>query len=307
MDKFNDTPTFKAPDTEQKSSREYKNTFFQRLFHESERAIELLNALEQTDYPKNELVKFYTRGHGSISRRNNDLTFIIADQILSIQDHQSTINPNMPLRFLSTVGDILFAWLQDKRALYKSKLITIPTPKFYVLYNGKEPLKDDILRLSDGFRYDNHDFSLELEVKVVDINYNNKSELLRRSPSLEGYSYLIGQIRTYMECGCTRDKAIKAAANECIEKGILADFLQNNFMEVLSMYDWEVTLEEEIEILVEEGMEKGLEKGLEKGREECLASIPDILKALKANTPISEISERFKVSEKYIEQFKLAM
>jgi len=85
------------------------------------------------------------------------------------------------------------------------------------------------------------------------------------------------------------------------------------------MYDWEVTLEEEIEILVEEGMEKGmekglekgmekgLEKGLEKGREECLASIPDILKALKANTPISEISERFKVSEKYIEQFKLAM
>ena len=81
------------------------------------------------------------------------------------------------------------------------------------------------------------------------------------------------------------------------------------------MYDWEVTLEEEIEILVEEGMEKGMEKGLEKGmekglekgREECLASIPDILKALKANTPISEISERFKVSEKYIEQFKLAM
>ncbi|MCL1884758.1 MAG: hypothetical protein FWF81_13525 [Defluviitaleaceae bacterium] len=123
----------------------------------------------------------------------------------------------MPLRLLPFATDILYTWLSDKKALYKNSLATIPTPKFYVLYNGKEKLKNNILRLSDAFRFDNHDFSMELTVKIIDVNYDSGDDVLQKSPSLGGYAYLIERIRQNMNTGSLRDSAIKAAVNHCIQ------------------------------------------------------------------------------------------
>ena len=52
-----------------------------------------------------------------------------------IYEHQSTVNPNMPLRDLSYVADILQKRIRDKD-LYGSKLIKLPSPRFVILYNG---------------------------------------------------------------------------------------------------------------------------------------------------------------------------
>ena len=105
---------------EQKSSREFKDTFFRALFHEEERALELCNATEGTDLQNGTSIKYFTRGNTSLTRRNNDLAFAVADQLLSFQDHQGTLNPNMPLRFLPNVAEVLYTWLEDKR---RSKLL----------------------------------------------------------------------------------------------------------------------------------------------------------------------------------------
>jgi hypothetical protein len=148
-------------------------------------------------------------------------------------------------------------WIPDKRELYRNKLVTIPTPKFYVLYNGKEKLKYDVLKLSDAFRFDDHSFSLELEVRVIDVNYGSGSDALRKSPSLDGYAYLMSQIRKHLDENTPRDKAISLAVKHCMDKGILADFLEKHYKEVCDMLAWECTIEDELDIREEEGFEKG--------------------------------------------------
>jgi len=160
----------------QKSSRQFKDTFFRALFHEERRALELCNAVENTDFPVGTPIKFYTRGDTSLTRRNNDFACTINEQLLYFNDHQGTLNPNMPLRFLPNAAEVLYTWIEDKKALYRKKLVTIPTPKFYVLYNGKEEIKKDVLKLSDAFRFPDHSFSCELIVKVIDVNYGSGSD-----------------------------------------------------------------------------------------------------------------------------------
>ena len=173
---------------EQKSDTKYKDSFFRKLYHDKARALELGNALEDTNFPLDTPVEFFSQGDKSLLRRNNDLAFIANNQLLWITDQQGTINPNMPTRLLPTMADIIFTWLGNKKLLYRNSLVPLPTPKFYVLYNGKEKLKNRVLRLSDAFQFDNHDFSMELVVKVIDINYGSGAAVLQKSPSLNGYA-----------------------------------------------------------------------------------------------------------------------
>jgi len=265
----------------QRSDRKFKDTFFRTLFHEEERALELCNAVDSTDYPKGTPLQFFSQGDKSLTRRNNDLAVVINNQLLSLKDQQGTINPNMPLRFLPFMTDILYTWLKNKKELYKNKLVTIPTPKFYVLYNGKDKLKHDVLKLSDAFRFSDHNFSMELVVKVIDVNYSKDNLILQKSPSLGGYSYLTEQIRKRMNEGAPRDKAIAEAVTHCIEKGILADFLEKHYREVCDMLAWECTIEDELAIREEEGQEKGQEKERIRMAEEMLADGEDINKIIK--------------------------
>jgi len=273
---------------EQRSDRKFKDTFFRTLFHDEERALELCNAVEGTSYPKGTPVQFFSQGDKSLTRRNNDLAVVINNQLLSLKDHQGSINPNMPLRFLPFMTDILYTWIKDKRELYKNKLVTIPTPKFYVLYNGKDKLKHDVLRLSDAFRFDDHSFSMELIVKVIDINYNKGNIVLQKSPSLDGYSYLIEQIREHMNAGASRDQAITRSVKHCIEKGVLADFLEKHYKEVCDMLTWECTFEDELEVRYEEGDENGFLRAAKKLLNKGM-SLQDVINMLELSD--SQISE----------------
>ena len=288
---------------EQKSGREYKDSFFKTLFQNEERILELCNALEGTDYQKGTPLKFYSQEGSSLIRRRNDLAVIIADQLLALKDHQSSINPNMPLRYLPFVAEILYTWLEDKKELFANKLVTIPTPKFYVFYNGKERLKHDILRLSDAFRTDNHGFSVELVVKVIDVNYNSKNDILLKSPSMGGYSYLMEQIRQRLDGGVLRDKAIKESVNHCIDKGVLANFLEEHYMEVCDMMSWDITLEEEIEVKVRVSRELGREEGEERGL------LKSALKLLNKGKSIQEVSNDLELTDsqrEYLENNRIA-
>ena len=175
--------------------------------------------------------------------------------------YQCTLNPNMPLRFLPYITDTLYSWFVSTNEIYKSTLLKIPTPQFYVLYNGKEPLNYDVLRLSDSFKLKPSAASLELTVKVLNVNHGSGSEVFGKSVSLDGYAYLIAQIRNLEGAGYTRDKAIKDGIKKCIDEGILADFLRENFEEVAAMLVWEYSQDAEFKALREEGDEKGRVEG----------------------------------------------
>ena len=285
---------------EQKSNIRFRDTFFRALFHEEKMALELCNAVEGNKFPIGTPVEFYTRGDMSLTRRNNDVAMMVGGQLLSFKDHQGTLNPNMPLRFLPNVSEVLYTWLGDKKDLYKNKLITIPTPKFYVLYNGKEKLENDILRLSDAFRFDDHNFSMELTVKVIDIGYESGSEILNKSPALHGYAYLVAQIKQRMDKGMTRDKAIAEAVNHCIANDVLADFLTVNYKEVCGMFDWGITIEEEIEIRVEEAAEEATEKALAEGKAE--GYLEAAINLIKGGVKFQDVVNMLKLSDAQSQQ-----
>ena len=284
--------------TEQKSDKKYKDTFFRKLFHEEARALELANAIEGTDFPPGTPLRFHSNGDKSLTRRNNDLAFVVNNQLLVITDQQSTINPNMPLRLLPFAADILYTWLVDKKSLYKNSLVTIPTPKFYVLYNGKERLKNTVLRLSDAFRFKNHDFSIELVVKVIDVNHESGDRILRKSPSLNGYAYLVERIRQNISAGMPRDRAIAEAVKHCIENGILADFLEKYYLEVCDMFNYGITDEEYIEIKQEEAWEKGKEEGKAEGKAEGFLEAAIIM--IQRGTSLQDVVGMFDLSDNQI-------
>ena len=159
------------------------------------------------------------------------------------------------------------------KKIYGKKLVKIPTPKFYVLYNGKEELKQDILRLSDAFELEADEYSMELTVRVIDVRYESGNKILEKSPSLKGYSYLVSLIHKYIRTDrMKRDKAIHTAIEQCINENVLAEFLRDNFQEVARMFNLEYNQKDEYDAIredaLEEGMEKGMEMGMEKGREE---------------------------------------
>ena len=171
----------------------------------------------------------------SLLLRYNDLAFAIDGQLLFMIEHQSLISPNLPIRFLSYITDILYTWFVETDKLYGTTLRKIPTPKCYVLYNGIEPLKEETLKLSDAFCINDKHASLELEVTIIDVNYCNENEVLAKSESLKGYAYLVEQIRLNKAKGFSQDKAISIAIDICIKENILLEFLKKNYREVAKM------------------------------------------------------------------------
>ena len=293
----------------QKSSRTFKDTFFRTLFHDNDRALELCNALEGTNFPKGTPVQFFSHETASLKQRNSDLAFVVNDQLLAMTEHQGSINPNMPLRYLPYIAEVLYTWLDKKKDLYKNKLVMLPTPKFYVLYNGKEELQQDILRLSDAFKFKDKKFSMEIEVKIINISFCVNNNVLKKSHSLEEYSYLIQRINENLNKGQQRDKAISTAVKHCIESGVLAEFLKENFMEVCDMLSWEVTYEEIMEARAEDAMEKGLEKGMEKGMEKGLESglLTAAMKFIEKGMSLQDVAGTLNLTESQIIKLKETM
>ena len=244
----------------QKSETQYRDTFIRKLFEEKERVIELCNAVTDSNYSLDTRVIVCDLDN-SLTRRYNDLAFAIDDQLLFMIEHQSTISPNLPLRFLSYVTDILYAWFVQVKELYKKKLYQIPSPKLYVLYNGDEPLKVTQLKLSDAFYFKDEQTSLELTIEVIDLNYQSQHKVLEKSKSLQGYSYLIEQIRMHIASGYSRDEAIGMAIDLCIEAEVLSEFLKQHYQEVAKMINLQYDQEVEYRAIREEERIEGRKEG----------------------------------------------
>jgi predicted transposase/invertase (TIGR01784 family) len=100
-----------------------------------------------------------------------------------------------------------------------------------------------------------------LVVTIYNINEGRNKDIVRKSVTLSGYSAFIAQVRRYSEAGYELEKAIEQAVKDCVEKDILADFLQNQASEVINMLTAEFKMEEAVKVWKEEGIEEGIEKG----------------------------------------------
>lgn len=166
---------------------------------------------------------FHTLENAVYMSMHNDLSFII-DMRLSLYEHQSTRNPNLPLRFLFYLARLYSNMVKDKN-LYGRQPIPLPAPRFMVFYNGEEECPErEMLRLSDAYQVKEEEPRLDLAVVVLNINPGNNKELLDDCQILADYSTYSDRVRTYAKDMELRD-AVERAVTECIEEGILEGFL----------------------------------------------------------------------------------
>ena len=183
--------------------------------------------------------------------------------------------------------------LIEKEAVYKTKLLKIPKPDFIVLYNGADPFPDEkTLRLSDAYHTLTAPYAalgglLELEVRVLNINEGRNEAIIEKCSTLKDYVRFVESIRLYGKTEKDLKAAITKAVLDCIEKGILAEFLKSHASEVLNMLTTEWNLETAKKVWRQEWIEEGLEQGLSISAE--------IISALKKHLPAEEIAAQYNV------------
>ena len=245
--------------------RNHKDSTFCLLFSEPARAIELYNAVTGENLPPDTELTYTTLANALYIDRNNDLGFVIQKRHLVMSECQSTINWNIPMRCLGYVSRSLEN-LAGKEGLYGSKLVKFPVPEFYLFYVGNETWNTKTLKLSDSFQAPPKENSLELVVNFVNLNYNVDNEILQRSPSLLGYSKLLHYIKTAAkDNGGDLKSAIDTSVKQCMEEGLIEDFLRKHSREVTGMLFNEITVEEFAEIRAREAYEDGEKSGFTKG------------------------------------------
>ena len=244
-----------------KSNRKYKSSVFTSLFSDKKRLLELYNAIEGTKYKDPNLIDINTLEDAIFMDRINDLSFTIDNKLVVLIEHQSTINDNMPLRFLIYISRV-YEQIIDNKAIYKQDLIEIPTPEFIVLYNGAAKFpKTKTLKLSKAFKIKNKPIFLDLSVKVININKGQSPELEKRSKSLSGYAELVDKAREFGE----NKEAIAKAVKYCISHGILLDYLKEHGSEVVNMIFTEWNWDDAKAVWQEEAEARGIRKGEARG------------------------------------------
>ena len=257
--------------TQPTANRKYNDTVFRMLFSDKKNLLALYNAVASKAYTDPQALQVVTLENAVYMGMKNDVAFII-DTNLFLYEHQSTYNPNMPLRDLFYIASE-YQKIVDRKSLYSTAVQKIPAPKFLVFYNGTKEMEDSrIDRLSSAYENLTGEPDLELKVLTLNINKGHNLDLMKQCKVLEEYSLYVDRIRTYVpDMGL--DAAVHRAVEECIKEDILADFLRQHRAEVekVSIFEYDKEDEErklriaEYEYGREVGIAEGEKRGLRKG------------------------------------------
>ena len=259
MNNRNERPGF----TDKAVKGGYKDRMFRLIFREKAELLGLYNAVNQTNYKNPEDLIVNTLEQAIYMGMRNDVSFII-DARMSLYEHQSTNNPNMPLRALFYVSDLYSGMIRESH-IYGKTLVRISTPKFVVFYNGVEKAPErQILRLSDAYEIQDEDKELELKVLVLNINEGYNSELKETCRTLRDYMYYVDVVRGYAQ-QMPIEQAVDKAIDECIKDDVLAEFLRKNRAEAMKVSIYEYDEEEHMNLVRQEGRKEGIQEGRKEG------------------------------------------
>ena len=269
------------------ANRQYKDTVFRMLFSEKENLLSLYNAVTGKAYQNADDLKIVTLENAIYMGMKNDLAFMLETNIY-LYEHQSTLNPNIPLRDLIYIG-IEYQQYVDDKSLYSSRLQKIPAPKFMVFYNGTDAVDDRVeLRLSNAYEHLAGEPDLELKVLMLNVNEGHNKELMEQCQTLKEYAIYVARVRKYTSEMNLND-AVARAIDECIKEGILVEFLRKNRSEVKMVSILEYDKEWEEKKLRKAEYEAGKSDGIEIGRDKAIAEI--ICNMIKSGFTIEKIIE----------------
>ena len=242
-----------------RANRTYKDRLFIRIFEHKEDLLSLYNAVNGSDYQNPDELEITTLDNAIYMRMKNDISFLI-DGYMSLYEHQSTFNPNMPLRDCLYMLQIYQNYIDSQELdLYSSVLLKIPTPRLVVFYNGQEKMRNEemcILRLSDSYERPEKEPALECRVQVINVNYGKNRDMMEKCPKLYEYSYLVAKIRENQASGKTLEGAISTALEDCLAQGYLTELLTTYKREVTGMLLYEYDERKHLKNTYEEGRQQ---------------------------------------------------
>lgn len=256
-------------------NRKHKDRLFRYLFNDKKYLLDLYNALHGSHYMDPEALEVVTMEDVIFMKMKNDLSFMI-DSRLNLYEHQSSWNPNMPLRGLFYFSQQYEGMLGVEDAdVYGRKRIELPTPEYIVFYNGSDMTEErKRLYLSDSFSMGHSSGCLECICEVININRGHNRELMEKCHRLWEYSEFVSEVKANIRAGMKRQEAIQSAIDCCIERDILTDILRTEKSEVLHMiFLTEYDERKHLKDTYEEGKEDGRKEGREEGREDKLVEM----------------------------------
>ena len=169
----------------------------------------------------------------------NDVSFIIMNE-LHLWEHQSTYNPNMPMRFFIYAAKLYEKYITGSEYYqYSRTLQTAPCPRCICFYNGTENQPEEkVLRLSDAFIGEG---DIEVRVRMLNINYGKNENLMNVCEPLNEYAWLVDTIRKNQKIMSSIEDAVEAAIAEMPDDFVIKKFLLLNKAEVKGMFltEWD--------------------------------------------------------------------
>lgn len=247
------------------TNRKVKDRLFRFIFENDKPALlDLYNGLNGTSYTNPDELEVVTVENLLYLSMKNDLSFLLTGTI-NLYEHQSSYNPNMPLRCLWYLGQEYQILVERaQKDIYGSALIQIPTPQCVVFYNGGKDMPDEhFLYLSDSFMQNEVEPCLELKVRMLNINYGHNQALMEKCRKLWEYAFFIDCIKRRLENGFALEEALEQAIDECVEEEVMAKFFRRHKAEVLGMLFMEYDEKEHMRRMTRDAKQEGREEGKE--------------------------------------------
>ena len=133
---------------------------------------------------------------------------------------------------------------------------------------------------------------LDLKVLMLNVNQGHNPELMEACHTLWEYAEYTGRVRKYAKEQPIAE-AVERAITECIQEGILKEFLEKNRREAKNVSIYEYDQEKHIRQEREEAWEAGEHSGEEKKLKELIRkklakgkTIPEIAEALEEDEDV---------------------
>ena len=264
-------------------NREYKDRLFRFIFGKEENkqwTLSLYNAVNGSNYTNADDVEITTIEDAVYMGMKNDISFLFSGD-LNLYEHQSTYNPNMPLRYLMYAGQLYNKYVDRyKIYIYSPNVKTIPAPKCVCFYNG-ETDKEDRFDLKLSQSYDGKAGDIEVVVHMININYGRNKELFENCKPLNEYSWFVDRVRKYRKESLPAAESVEEALTMAIDRTLrempddydIKAFLLQNRAEVTSMCITEYDEAKNNELLRAECLAEGKAEGRAEERYKLLGNL----------------------------------
>lgn len=277
------------------ANRLYKDRVFKFIFGNPENkewTLSLYNAVNGSNYSNPDDIQFNTIEDAVYMSMKNDVSFIILDE-MNLWEHQSSFNPNMPMRFL-TYGTQLYEKYTATSGYYKfsRKLQRLPKPHCICFYNGtEEQPEQQVLKLSDAFGGEG---DIEVKVKMLNVNYGKNRALLETCQPLREYAWLVDRVREHQRVLQNLEAAVDASIDEMPDSFVIRTLIEAHRAGVKKMFLTEYDEEKMKEQERKEAFADGVDAGVAEANERVAADM------LKKKYPLDAIKDISRLSEAHI-------